>query len=96
MKKYVFTVDEAVCAAHGKDPNAVELLQVMKSYGTVEEQHEEVTLSEDEITVLRTLRNVKAQSKAETDEKIARLEATIIGMKTEKENLGKRIAEMFG
>lgn len=37
MKKYVFTIKEEVCVAHGKDPAATELLKVLPHYGTVED-----------------------------------------------------------
>ena len=37
MKQYVFTIDENVCLANGKDVTAVNLLEVMKTYGTIED-----------------------------------------------------------
>lgn len=37
MKQYVFTVDENVCLANNKDVTAANLLEVMKTYGTVED-----------------------------------------------------------
>jgi hypothetical protein len=37
MKKYVFTIKEEICVAHGKDPAATELLKVLPHYGTVED-----------------------------------------------------------
>lgn len=36
MKDYVFTIKDDVCAANGKNPEATELLQKMKLWGTVE------------------------------------------------------------
>lgn len=37
MRKYVFTVREDICLANDKDPNATDLLEVMKKYGSIEE-----------------------------------------------------------
>lgn len=37
MKKLVLTVRDDVCAANGKDANATELIEKMKTYGNVED-----------------------------------------------------------
>ena len=44
MKKYVFTMKEDVCEAHGKDAaKQAELLSVMSHYGTVEDYESVIT-----------------------------------------------------
>lgn len=42
MKKVVFTINDAVCTANGKDINATELLAKMANYGTVVDYDREV------------------------------------------------------
>lgn len=96
MKKvYQFTLDESVCVANGKDPQANELLQVMKTYGFVEESNSSESLTEDEIVLLSTYRRAKSKSKAEDAEKIRNLEALIESQRLEKEAIGKQIAKLF-
>ena len=74
MKKFVFTVKDDVCLANGKDVNATKVLEVMKTYGTVEDY--EVVISKIKGEYQEALDNVVAQNEAIkqqnlTDEEIA-------------------------
>lgn len=62
MKKYVFTVKDDVCLANEKDVNAVRVLEVMKTYGTVEDYDAHVASLKKEYQ--EALDNVVAQNEA--------------------------------
>jgi uncharacterized damage-inducible protein DinB len=74
MKKYVFTVKDDVCLANEKDVNAVRVLEVMKTYGSVEDYDAHIAAVKNEYQ--EALDNVVAQNEAIkqqnlTDEEIA-------------------------
>lgn len=62
MKKYVFTVKDDVCLANGKDVNATRVLEVMATYGTVENYDDVVATIKAEYQ--EALDNVVAQNEA--------------------------------
>jgi hypothetical protein len=74
MKKLVLTIKDDVCLANGKDVNASRLIEVARTYGTVEEFDSVVAQIRAEYQT--TLDNVVAQNEAIkaqnlTDEEIA-------------------------
>lgn len=74
MKKYVFTVRDDTCIANEKDVNATRVLEVMRTYGTVEDYDTHVAVIKKEYQ--DALDNVVAQNEAIkaqnlTDEEIA-------------------------
>lgn len=74
MKKYIFTVRDDTCVANEKDVNATRVLEVMKTYGTVEDYDTHVGIIKQEYQ--DALDNVVAQNEAIkaqnlTDEEIA-------------------------
>ena len=74
MKKYVFTVKDDVCIANDKDVNATRILEVMATYGAVEDYDTHIAQLKAEYQA--TLDNVVAQNEAIkqqnlTDEEIA-------------------------
>lgn len=62
MKKYVFTVKDDVCLANGKDVNATHVLEVMKTYGTVEDY--DAVIAKIKAEYQEALDNVVAQNEA--------------------------------
>lgn len=62
MKKYVFTVKDDTCLANGKDVNATQILDVMRTYGTVEDYDTHVAVIKQEYQ--KTLDNLVAQNRA--------------------------------
>jgi hypothetical protein len=62
MKKYVFTVREDTCIANEKDVNATRVLEVMRSYGTVEDYDTHVAVIKQEYQ--DALDDVVAQNEA--------------------------------
>ena len=62
MKKYVFTVRDDTCIANEKDVNATRVLEVMRTYGTVEDYDTHVAVIKKEYQ--DALDNVVAQNEA--------------------------------
>ena len=62
MKKIVLTVNDAVCLKNGKDVNATQLLEVMRTYGEVTDFDAEVAGIKQEYQ--ETLDEVVAQNEA--------------------------------
>lgn len=62
MKKYVFTVKDDVCLANGKDVNATHVLEVMKTYGAVEDY--DTVIAKIKAEYQEALDNVVAQNEA--------------------------------
>lgn len=60
--KFIFIVKADVCTANGKDVNATKILEVMKTYGTVEdyETHIKALRSEDKKTIDNLVAQVEA------------------------------------
>lgn len=62
MKKFVFTVRDDTCIANEKDVNATRVLEVMRTYGTVEDYDAHVAVIKKEYQ--EALDNVVAQNEA--------------------------------
>lgn len=62
MKAFVFTVKDDVCTANNKDVNATKILEVMRTYGTVEDYDEH--FKGIKATYQASLDNVVAQNEA--------------------------------
>ncbi len=62
MKKYIFTVRDDTCVANEKDVNATRVLEVMRTYGTVEDYDAHVAVIKQEYQ--DALDNVVAQNEA--------------------------------
>lgn len=62
MKKYIFTVRDDTCVANEKDVNATRVLEVMRTYGTVEDYDAHVAVIKKEYQ--DALDNVVAQNEA--------------------------------
>lgn len=62
MKKYVFTVKDDTCLANGKDVNATKIIDVMRTYGSVEDYDTHIAGIKKEYQ--DTLDNVVAQNEA--------------------------------
>lgn len=62
MKAFVFTVKDDVCTANNKDVNATKILEVMRTYGTVEDYDEHVKAIKNQYQA--SLDNVVAQNEA--------------------------------
>jgi hypothetical protein len=62
MKKYIFTVRDDTCIANEKDVNATRVLEVMRTYGTVEDYDPHIAVIKQEYQ--EALDNVCAQNEA--------------------------------
>lgn len=76
MKKLVFTIKDDVCTANAKDVNAVRLLDVMKTYGTVEDY--DAHLASVRAEYQRTLDNVVAQNEAIKQQNLSEEEIAMV------------------
>ena len=70
MKKYVFTIKEEIAVAHGKDPNATELLKVLPHYGTLEDYESVITdvKHESQATIDKLTSHIKSIEEQELTE----------------------------
>lgn len=76
MKKLVFIIKDDVCTANAKDVNATRLLEVMKSYGTVEDYDTHVAGIKAEYQ--KTLDNVVAQNEAIKQQNLSEEEIAMV------------------
>lgn len=76
MKKYVFTVKDDVCTANGKDVNATKLLEIMRTYGTVEDYEAHVKALKDEYQA--SLDSVVAQNEAIKEQNLSADEVELL------------------
>lgn len=76
MKKYVFTVKDDVCLANEKDVNAVRVLEVMKTYGSVEDY--EVHIAGIKKEYQEALDNVVAQNEAIKQQNLSEEEIALV------------------
>lgn len=76
MKKYVFTVKDDVCLANGKDVNATRVLEVMATYGTVEDYDDVVAKIKAEYQ--EALDNVVAQNEAIKQQNLTEEEIALV------------------
>lgn len=76
MKKYVFTVKDDVCLANGKDVNATHVLEVMKTYGAVEDY--DTVIAKIKAEYQETLDNVVAQNEAIKHQNLSDEEIAIV------------------
>lgn len=76
MKKYVFTVKDDVCLANGKDVNATQVLEVMKTYGAVEDY--DTVIAKIKAEYQEALDNVVAQNEAIKHQNLSDEEIAIV------------------
>lgn len=76
MKQLVLTVNDAVCLANGKDVNATQLIEVMKTYGTVEDYNEHIAGVKK--VYQEALDNVVAQNEAIKAQNLSEDEIAIV------------------
>ena len=76
MRKYVFTVKDDICLANGKDVNATQIIDVMKTYGTVEDYDTHVAVIKKEYQ--DALDNVVAQNEAIKAQNLTELEVEVL------------------
>ena len=76
MKEILFTIREDICAKTGRDPDATELIEVMKNYGTVEEFDSVENRVRQEYQ--KTLDNLTAQYNAIKEQELSESELKII------------------
>lgn len=76
MKEILFTVRDDVCAKTGRDPNATELIEAMKNYGTVEDFEAVENRVRQEYQ--KTFDNLTAQYNAIKDQELSDSELKLI------------------
>lgn len=76
MKKYIFTVRDDTCVANEKDVNATRVLEVMRTYGTVEDYDAHVAVIKQEYQ--DALDNVVAQNEAIKAQNLTELEVEVL------------------
>lgn len=76
MKKYVFTVKDEVCTANGKDVNATKLLEVMRTYGVIEDYDKHVATIKAEYQA--ALDSVVAQNEAIKEQNLSAEEIELV------------------
>lgn len=103
MKKIVFTILENVCAENGKPYDAVDLLNTMKKYGTVESYDD--ILRREKAEEQKVIDGLTAQLNAVKDLNLTNDEICLVNayrtckaenervLKAEKEVLSKKLTE---
>ena len=76
MKKMVVIVRDDICTANGKDVNATGLIEVMKTYGTVEDYDEHIAVVKKEYQ--EALDGVVAQNEAIKAQELTDAEVEVI------------------
>lgn len=92
MKKFVFTVRDDTCLANEKDVNATRVLEVMRTYGTVEDYDPHIAVIKKEYQ--DALDNVVAQNEAIKAQNLTEDEfAMVIAYRTQKAIVSKGYIE---
>ena len=97
MKEILFTVRDDICAQTGRDPNAIELIEAMKNYGTVEEFSSVENRVRQEYQ--KALDNLTAQYNAVKDQELSDSELKLIRTlreckKVDEKTYTEKIAEL--